>query len=57
MIPKTEYIKKICEDAAKNGTITTDYIFDILMRNLWVTTIHDDENKLLGKVGITKQDA
>ncbi|MEK5379205.1 hypothetical protein [Niallia sp. FSL W8-0635] len=52
MIPKTEYIRKICEDAAKNGTITTDYIFDILMRNLWVTTIHDDENKLLGKLGL-----
>lgn len=22
------------------------------MRNLWVTTIHDDENKLLGKLGL-----
>lgn len=47
MVPKTEYIMKVCENAAKTGTITVDYIFEILNRNLWVATIHKEENEIL----------
>jgi hypothetical protein len=52
MIPKTKYITKVCEDAAKNSIVTSDYVFDVLMRNLWTATIHNQENKHLGKLGL-----
>lgn len=51
MIPKTKYIRKACESATKNGEITIDYIFNILMRYLWTATIHIDENQLLNGCG------
>lgn len=34
MIPKTKYIKEVCEEAAKNGVVTTDFVYDVLMKNL-----------------------
>lgn len=52
MVPKTEYIRRVCEDAAMKGPVTTEFIYDILMRYLWVATIHTDENNLLSKKGL-----
>lgn len=52
MVPKTKHIIKICEDAAKNGTVSTDFVFNILSKYLWVATIHRDEDALMGPLGL-----
>lgn len=52
MIPKTKYIKEVCEEATKNGVVTTDFIYDVLMKNLWIATVHKDEERLLKRLGL-----
>ncbi|KZE67929.1 hypothetical protein AWM68_17295 [Fictibacillus phosphorivorans] len=52
MVPKSDYIRKVCEAAAKNGTLTIQFIYENLLKNLWVATIHTEENNLLSKLGL-----
>ena len=47
MVPKTMYIRTKCEEAAKHGFISSDFIYNLLIKYLWVATIHQDENTLL----------
>ncbi|GAB6422939.1 hypothetical protein bcgnr5378_04770 [Bacillus cereus] len=52
MIPKSKYIKDVCEEAAMNGTATFDFIYEVLVKYFWVATIHKDENDHLTKLGL-----
>lgn len=47
IIPKTKNIRNICENTAKknDGSLTEDFIYDVLQRYLWTATIHLSENE------------
>lgn len=49
MVPKTRYVKEVCEKKAKSGEISAEFIFQLLMKYFWTATIHKKENKLLSK--------
>jgi hypothetical protein len=39
LVPKKIYIQDVCEQRAKNGTLTVGYVRDILNRYLWTATV------------------
>lgn len=49
MVPKTRYIKEVCEKQAKTGEISPEHIYQLLIKYFWTATIHGEENKLLSK--------
>jgi len=49
IVPKTEFITRVCEQAAEDNEISTELIYNLLMKYFWTATIHKDENVLLPK--------
>ncbi len=49
LIPKKKYIQDICEQKAKDGTLTEDFIRSLLDRYLWTATVTSQEHKLLSR--------
>lgn len=47
MIPKNEYIQKPCEEAARNNSITIEFIEDKLRKYWKIAIITKEEDKLL----------
>ncbi|MBM7708012.1 hypothetical protein [Enterococcus lemanii] len=47
VIPKKKYIQDICEQKAKDGTLTEDFIRSLLDRYLWTATVTSQEHKSL----------
>ena len=49
IVPKTKYIIKPCEERAKNGTLTVDFIEDLLNRYYKVAVVTVEEDKRLNR--------
>ena len=47
MVPKTKYIQKPCEEMAKSGELTYNFIYDLLEKYWFIATITKEEEKLL----------
>jgi hypothetical protein len=47
MIPKSRYIKDVCEKKAAINELSTEFIYDLLDKYLWTATIHSEENERL----------
>jgi hypothetical protein len=47
MVPKDRYIQKPCEELAKLGELTSDFIYDLLEKYWFIATITKQEEKLL----------
>lgn len=49
LIPKKKYIQDICEQKAKDETLTEDFIRSLLNRYLWTATVTSQEHKSLSR--------
>ncbi|MFT4413439.1 hypothetical protein [Bacillus sp. UMB0728] len=49
LIPKKKYIQDICEQKAKDGTLTEEFIRSLLDRYLWTATVTSQEHKSLSR--------
>ncbi|MGE6897073.1 hypothetical protein [Priestia flexa] len=49
LIPKKKYIQDICEQKAKDGILTEDFIRSLLDRYLWTATVTSQEHKSLSR--------
>jgi hypothetical protein len=49
LIPKKKYIQDVCEQKAKEGILTVDFVQDLLSRYLWIATVTNEEHKLLSR--------
>jgi hypothetical protein len=47
MVPKDRYIQKPCEELAKSGELSPDFIYKLLEEYWFIATITKDEEKLL----------
>lgn len=47
MVPKNKYIQKVCEENAKNETLTLEIILELLKKYWKIAIITKDEDKLL----------
>jgi len=56
MVPKDRYIQKPCEDMAKLGVLTTDFIYDLLEKYWFIATITKQEEKLLKTAKVMPND-
>jgi hypothetical protein len=49
LIPKKKYIQDVCEQKAKEGTLTIEFVKTLLDRYLWTATVTEQEHKLLSR--------
>ncbi|MCK9858193.1 hypothetical protein [Paenibacillus sp. ATY16] len=49
IVPKAEYIHDICEQAAKNNSLTVESIRELINRYLWTATVTKEEHHKLKK--------
>lgn len=49
IIPKKKYIQDVCEERAKEGTLTEEYVNEILMKYLWTATVTKEEHAMLSR--------
>ncbi len=49
LIPKKKYIQDICEQKAKDGTLTEDFVRTLLDKYLWTATVTSKEHKSLSR--------
>lgn len=49
IVPKSEYIRDLCEKKAKEGDLNKEFIKDHLEKYFWTATIHRDENRRLSR--------
>ncbi|MBO7747913.1 hypothetical protein I8J29_27350 [Paenibacillus sp. MWE-103] len=47
IVPKSNYIHQVCEEKAKDSTITIEFIRDLLNRYLWTATVTEEEHSIL----------
>lgn len=47
IIPSRQYIVEPCEKAAREGTLTKEFVLDLLRRYWWLATILKEEDRLL----------
>lgn len=49
LIPKKKYIQDICEQKAIEGSLTEEFVNDIISQYLWTATVTTREHKLLSR--------
>lgn len=49
LIPKKRYIQDICEQKAKDGTLSEEFIKELLEQYLWTATVTSQEHRLLSR--------
>lgn len=54
IVPKTKYILKPCEERAKDGTLTVEFIEDLLNRYYKVAVVTIEEDKRLNRNSMPK---
>ena len=54
IVPKTKYILKPCEERSKNGTLTIDFIEDLLNRYYKIAVVTVEEDKKLNRNSMPK---
>lgn len=47
LVPKSKYIQNVCEEKAKAGELTIDFVYEVLNLYLWTATVTEDEDKKL----------
>jgi hypothetical protein len=49
LIPKKKYIQDLCEQKAIEGSLTEEFVKDIISQYLWTATVTTQEHKLLSR--------
>jgi hypothetical protein len=49
LIPKKKYIQDICEQKAMDGSLTEEFVRNIISQYLWTATVTSQEHKLLSR--------
>lgn len=49
LIPKKKYIQDLCEQKAIEGSLTEEFVRDIISQYLWTATVTTQEHKLLSR--------
>ncbi|MED2737114.1 hypothetical protein [Bacillus toyonensis] len=47
LVPKSKYIQDVCEDKAKAGELTVDFVYQLLDLYLWTATVTEYEDTKL----------
>src|SRR5699024_9826165 len=47
LVPKKKYIQDVCEQRAAEGTLTVEFVKDIINKYLWTATVTSNEHNLL----------
>ncbi|MGN5650935.1 hypothetical protein [Bacillus sp. Brlt_9] len=47
LVPKSKYIQDVCEEKAKRGELTVDFVYEVLNLYLWTATVTEDEDSKL----------
>lgn len=45
LVPKKKYIQDICEQKAKEGVLTEEFVRNIIQQYLWTATVTKEEHK------------
>jgi hypothetical protein len=54
MVPKNKYIQKVCEEHAKNDTLTLEFIVELLNKYWKIAVITKEEDKMLSSRSMPK---
>jgi len=49
LVPKRNHLQKVCEERAAEGTLTIDFIEDLLKRYWWLATVTKEEDATIPK--------